>query len=222
MRNFIFFVFVVIFALATTASCQNQKNTTTTTVETTIREIGSEGFLIKKVIKGDTVWGYSDEVYGTGTQWRDIVAENQFLNEPGRIYYDEARQKWIVIIYPGEIVKIKGQIITPTFVSEEKTTTVTSETTGIPWWGWTLIAAGSAVILFFVIGMVGLSSFYKKGYPYCPPATTEDNSETTLLRKPVSMDYQTNLDGSFSLTSRGFGETTFSRDAEGRTTLSVR
>lgn len=199
------------------ASCQTKETTTTNVVKTTTKELRTEGFLVKKVIKGDTVWGYSDEVYGTGTQWRDIVAENPFLNEPGRIYYDQARQKWIVIIYPGEIVKIKGQIITPTFVSEEKTTTVTSETTGIPWWGWLLIGVGSIIALFFLIGSLGLCS-YHRNHPCYPPYCCEPS----YLGRPASMDYHAEPNGSFSLSSRGFGETTFSRDAEGRTTLSVR
>lgn len=219
MRNFISisFVFIVIFAVATMTSCQNQKNTTTTTIETTIREIGSGGFLVKKVIKGDTVWGYSQESYGTGIQWREIVKENPFLNEDGRIYYDQGRSKWIVLIYPGEQIRIRGQVVTPTFISEEKTTIVSSETTGIPWWGWLLIVVGSIIALFFLIGSLGLCS-YHRNRPYYPPYCCEPS----YLGRTASMDYQSCPDGGFSLTSRGFGETTFNRDANGRTSLSVR
>ncbi|NCU28509.1 MAG: hypothetical protein EOM85_02455, partial [Candidatus Moranbacteria bacterium] len=147
MRNFISLLLVALFAVVTMASCQTKNTTTKTVVKTTVKEIGTEGFLIKKVVKGDTIWGYSQETYGIGIEWREIVAENPFLNQPGRIYYDQTRSKWIVIIYPGEVVKIRGQFITPTFVSEEVTTTTNTETAGIPWWGWLcFIALGSTVI----------------------------------------------------------------------------
>lgn len=128
-------------------SCQNGSTTTTTVVKTTVKEMGTDGFLLKKVVNGDTIWGYSQETYGTGTEWRDIVAENPFLNQPGRVYYDQARQKWIVLIYPGETIRIKGQLVNPTFISEETTITTTPTKSGVPWWGWLcFIALGSTVI----------------------------------------------------------------------------
>ena len=203
------------------ASCQTQNSKTTTVVKTMVKEIGSEGFVLKKVVRGDTVWGYSDEVYGTGFQWRDIVAENPFLNEEGRIYYDQGRQKWIVLIYPGETVKIKGQVLSPTFVSEKTTTTTITETTGIPWWGWLLIAVGSAVVLFFLFGLIGLSSYHR----HCRPFglhSIDHCCDSPYLGRPTSMDYQSRPDGGMSLTSRGFGETTFTREADGSIHLAVR
>ena len=219
MRNLFSILFLALFSLAIT-SCQNKNTTTTTTVKTTVKEIGSEGFVLKKVVKGDTVWGYSDEVYGTGTQWRDIVAENPFLNEPGRIYYDQGREKWIVIIYPGETIKIKGLQVTPTFISEETTVTTNTEAVGIPWWGWMLIGVGSIVGLFFLVGTIGLFSFHRQ-QPYCS-RTTDNCCEPHCIGSPASMDFQSCSDGSFKLTSRGFGETIFNGDAKGETILSVR
>ena len=216
MKKFFIFFFVVVI-VATLFSCQTKTVDTKTVVKTTVKEIGSEGFILKKVVRGDTVWGYSDEVFGTGLQWREIVAENPFLKEPGRIYYDQARQKWIVIIYPGEIVKIKGQLVTPTFVSEETTTTTITETTGIPWWGWLLIGVGSIIALFFLIGSLGLCS-YHRNHPCYPPYCCEPS----YLGRPASMDYQSRPDGGMSLTSRGFGETTFTREADGSIHLAVR
>jgi len=176
MKKFFYFAVVAIVAILV-SSCQKQTTTIEKQVKTTVKEIGTEGFLIKEVIKGDTVWGYSEEVYGTGFSWRDIVAENPFLNEPGRIYYDQNRERWIVIIYPGESVIIKGQVITPTFTSEETTVTTTTETAGIPWWGWLLMSVGGIIIIFFLLGTVGLV-FYQKCYrpePACcyrPTPTT--------------------------------------------------
>ncbi len=204
------------------ASCQNKDTKTTTVVKTTVKEIGSEGFVLKKVVKGDTIWGYSDEAYGTGTQWRDIVAENPFLNEPSRIYYDQGREKWIVLIYPGEQIRIRGQVVTPTFISEETHVTTTTETVGVPWWGWLLIAVGSVVVLFFLFGLVGLSSYHRQCRPCGLHSIDHCCEPFYMVGRPASMDYQSCPDGGFSLTSRGFGETTFNRDANGRTSLSVR
>lgn len=202
------------------ASCQNKDTKTTTVVKTTVKEIGSDGFILKKVVKGDTVWGYSDEVYGTGFQWRDIVAENPFLSEPGRIYYDQELEKWIVLIYPGEQIRIRGQVITPTFISEETTVTTSTETVGIPWWGWLLIAVGSVIILFLIVGTTGLLSYHRQYRPCYPPSNYF--CEPPYLGRPASMDYQSRPDGGMSLTSRGFGETTFTREADGSTHLAVR
>lgn len=218
MKRFFLF-FIVIFTVAIMASCQTQTKTTKTTVKNTVKEIGTEGFLFKKVVRGDTVWGYSQETYGTGLRWRDVVKENPFLDEPGRVYYDQTRSKWIVIILPGEVIRIKGQFITPTFVSEETTTTTTTETEGIPWWGWLLVAVGSAIVLFFIFGIVGLFSFHRQCRPCCTPYC----SEPSCFGRPMSIEYQSEANsGCFSLTSRGFGETTLSRNADGRTNLMVR
>lgn len=162
MKKYFIFTFFVIFISFLFSSCGSSpaSTTTVTTIKTTITEPGSNGFVLKKVIKGDTVWGYSQETYGTGVEWRQIVAENPFLNQPGRIYYDQAKNKWIVLIYPGETIKIGGKYVSPTFISEETTTATTiNPSTGlasIPWWGWLLIIAS---ILFFV----WLFWFYRNG-----------------------------------------------------------
>lgn len=145
MKKF-YFAIVAIVAI-TLSSCQTKTVDTKTVVKTTVKEIGTEGFLIKKVVKGDTVWGYSQETYGTGVDWREIVKENPFLNQPNRVYYDKERAMWIVIIYPGESIRIRGQVVTPTFVSEETSTTTSTETVGVPWWGWlTYIGLGALVV----------------------------------------------------------------------------
>lgn len=164
MKKFVLLL-ILSFCLILVSCNQPIVTTTTVTTKTTVSEPGSGGFILKKVIKGDTVWGYSQEVYGTGIEWRSIVAENPFLNEPGRIYYDQARAKWIVVIKPGETIKIGGKYISPTFVSEETTTTITTQPpTGlasIPWWGWLLIVAGVALLvwLFWFYRGNGASAF---------------------------------------------------------------
>lgn len=154
MKKYLIISLVVIFT-SFLVSCTNQPVTTTTvtTVKTTMTEPGSNGFILKKVIKGETVWGYSQETYGTGVEWRQIVAENAFLSQPGRIYYDQARAKWIVLIYPGETIKIGGKYISPTFTSEETTTSTTTTpgtTNYTPLWI-SLAAIGGILLLALLI-----------------------------------------------------------------------
>lgn len=129
------------------------KNTTTT-----ITEPGTDGFLLKKqvVVHGNTVWGFTQKVYGTGTNWREVVSQNPFLQQPGRVYYDDAKKMWVVLIYPGEVLKLGGEVISPTYVVEETTTTTTVKTSDpnnsvIPWWGWVLIAA---LIIWLLLNLI--------------------------------------------------------------------
>lgn len=144
-------IFFVIFSFY---SCEKPVTTTVTTVATkiTMTEPGTNGFLISQeiVVRGNTVWGFSEKAYGTGMQWRDIVAQNPFLQRPGRVYYNKAKRMWVVKIYPGEVIRIGGDVIIPSCVFEETTNTV--ETTEspkpiIPWWGWLLIITAIAFII---------------------------------------------------------------------------
>lgn len=139
-------------------SCAKPVTTTVTTVttKTTLTEPGTNGFLISQeiVVRGNTVWGFSRESYGTGMQWRDIVAQNPFLQQPGRVYYNKDRKMWIVKIHVGEVVKIGGSIITPSCVVEE-TTTITKTTpvpeSVFPYLGLIPYAIVSILIIWFLI-----------------------------------------------------------------------
>lgn len=204
------------FSVVIVSSCQTKNTTTEKTVKVTTKEMGTEGFILKKVIKGDTVWGYSDEAYGTGLQWREIVAENPFLNESGRVYYDQEREKWIVIIRPGEIVKIKGQVLAPSFISEETTTTITTETIGIPCWGWLIIILGGIAFIFFLIGTIGLFSFHRNR-PYY-----ESRYHYHANCNYPSVNYRSSADGGISICSQGAGDFSFARRADGDTSFTVR
>ena len=136
-------VFAFVFCMLM-SSC-DQKVTTVTNTKTTFSTEPTGSFLIaKKVVKkGDTVWAYSKDHYGTGTKWRNIVEQNPFLNEPGRIYFDTALGEWIVVIKPGEELKIGNETVSPVFVVEEETKTVTkepaSELFSLPWLFWVII-----------------------------------------------------------------------------------
>lgn len=218
MKNFFSFLFVVAIVAITLSSCQTKTVDTKTVVKTTVKEIGTEGFLIKKVVKGDTVWGYSEEVYGTGVEWREIVAENPFLNQPGRVYYDQGREKWIVILFPGESIRIRGQVVTPTFSSEETTVTTTTETAGIPWWGWLLIAVGGIIFIFFLLGILGLLS-YQRQYKPRLIFLCEERQEPVVITPTINY---TATGGDRSAYIEGAKETTILHSSSGEVKITVR
>ena len=155
MKKYSYLMIVVISSFLFSSCNQQTTTTAVTTTKTTVTEPSSDGFIFKKVIKGDTIWGYSEEVYGTGFEWRQIVAENPFLGEHGRIYYDQAKGKWIVIIKPGEKIKIGGKYVSPTFISEEittkTTTTSSSSLDSVLWWEW-LCIIGCIAFLVWLFG----------------------------------------------------------------------
>ncbi|MBK5215288.1 MAG: hypothetical protein JJE53_00555 [Candidatus Pacebacteria bacterium] len=156
MRKIVFLTVAVMAFMI--SSCGNQPSskvvTTTTTTKTSISDMNGFTIKTKVVVKGETVWGYSEKEYGTGFKWREIIAMNPFLNAPGRIYFNPERKQWIVIIYPGEVVKIGNEILIPSYTVEETVTTTTStpikSDSGIPWWGWLLIGALIAFVVWLI------------------------------------------------------------------------
>lgn len=150
MKSFFYLMLIVITSVLLT-SCQNQ-TVTTEKVITTVTQLdnpGTDGFILK-VKKGDTVWDFSQKVYGTGFRWRDIVSQNPFLNEPGRV--EKRGDKWIVWIYPGEEIHIGDKVITASGNGQITETVKTTETTQtpipiVPWWGWLLIVISIALLV---------------------------------------------------------------------------
>lgn len=161
MKKFFVIFALVIFSLSFTSCNQSSNTTTTVTTETTITPEPdlTGGFYVKTqvVIKGNTLWGISKQNYGSGLKWRDIVKQNPFLDAPGRIYYDQSKKIWVALIYPGETLKIGGEVITPTYVVKETTTTTTTTeqptfVSIMPWWGWLLsLLALTGIITLFVL-----------------------------------------------------------------------
>ena len=155
------FLFLMLGSFACFTSCNQPQKTVTTVTTTTVTPIEpTNGFYVKSqvVFKGNTVWGISQKIYGTGFRWREIVAQNPFLSAPGRVYYNDSKKMWIVIIYPGEVLKIGGEVITPNYIVEvTKTTTTTNEKPAImpvaPLWMWllALIVAGIVVMIVLLI-----------------------------------------------------------------------
>ena len=141
MKSFLFLISVVLISFL--SSCQDQTVTTEKTVTTVIKldNPGTDGFVLK-VKRGDTVWDFSQKIYGTGFEWRKIIAQNPFLNEPNRI--EKKDGKWIVWIYPGEEIRIGDKVVTANGQGEITETTVTTTTTNPPqpsWpWYWFAVA----------------------------------------------------------------------------------
>lgn len=123
MKNI--FVLALIVVAGFLSSCQKPSDTTVTSQTVTY---SNQGFYVEQqtIINGDTVWGISEKVYGTGFQWRDIIALNPFLSGPDRLYYNPDRKMWIVRIYPGEVLNIGGQKVYPSCSYERTTITTTT------------------------------------------------------------------------------------------------
>jgi hypothetical protein len=164
MMKKIIFCAVAILAIMFTSCNQQVPQKTTTTVTTEKVTYSDQGFYVEQqtVVSGNTVWGISSKVYGTGLQWRDIIALNPFLNTPDRLYYNADRKMWIIRIYPGEVLNIGGQKVYPSCsyessITETTTEPVSSSSNIIPWWGWLIIVI---LVIAFILLMLNLFGIY--------------------------------------------------------------
>jgi hypothetical protein len=153
MKTNILISLIAMVAMAMVSSCSSYSSAeyeyfSYSSETQTAEQIGKNGFIIKTVKPGDTLWEYSEEIFGKGVEWREIRKENPFLDNPERTYYDQTRKMWIVIIYPGERIKIRGEEVSPTTSSSFcfSSHTITKEKTSIAWWGWVLIGVGAVSI----------------------------------------------------------------------------
>lgn len=192
MKKYLFVsLFVIIFSFLFSA-CNQTTTTAVTTTKTTVTEPGSDGFLISKqiVVKGNTIWGFSEKAYGAGFQWRDIIAQNLFLQQPGRVYYDDSRKMWIAKIYPGEVVKIGNEVITPSCSIEETVTTTTKESPigldSVSWWGWLAVIG---VLAFFV----WLFGFYRPGFLSNINTSNSSSAVHVNIRNGIDLDTRRTL-----------------------------
>ena len=125
--------------------------------ERTAESIERDGFILKMVKPGDTLWEYSQKIWGVGYRWEEILSENPQLT--GRLDYDKSTGMWVVIIYPGEIVRIGGKEISPSFSSRSDTTTTISSSyknekgSSVSWWVWVI---PSILIAIFAVGFIWL------------------------------------------------------------------
>lgn len=154
MKKIILISLIAVVAMAMVSSCSSYSSAeyeyfSYSSETQTAEQIGKNGFIIKTVKPGDTLWEYSEEIFGKGVEWREILKENPFLDNPERTYYDPGMKRWIVILSPGETVKIRGKAIHPSFTSSSSlfiNNFRTEEKTTVTWWGWVLIGVGAVSI----------------------------------------------------------------------------
>lgn len=160
MKNLILLLIAVI-AMAM-VSCQSYESISfsghsSEKTERTAESIERDGFILKMVKPGDTLWEYSQKIWGVGYRWEEILSENPQLT--GRLDYDKSTGMWVVIIYPGEIVRIGGKEISPSFSSRSDTTTTISSSyknekgSSVSWWVWVI---PSILIAIFAVGFIWL------------------------------------------------------------------
>jgi hypothetical protein len=146
-------IIVVLLAVVAMSSCQSYTSTSSSysysSEESEMSEnIGTDGFIVKP---GDTLWEFSKQIYGRGTEWREILKENPFLS--GRVELNKSTGKWIVTIYPGESIIVRGRVIYPSSSSASSASASATfsfhqeEKTSIAWWVWMLISIGGAALI---------------------------------------------------------------------------
>lgn len=161
MKNLAVSIIAVV-AMAMISSCQSYDSGTYSYYSSektdTNEQVEQNGFILKRVKPGDTLWEYSQEVYGTGYKWREILQENPFLT--GRLSYNSELGRHIVIIYPGERVIIGGKEIYPSFSSSSRSTTKTISSSyknekgvSVAWWTWVI---PSFLFLLVTVGVLWL------------------------------------------------------------------
>jgi len=149
-------VFTFVFVSCSSEPQTPEKKVTTTVSTTTAKADPGSYFLVKKEIrvkKGETVWGYAKVYYKDGFRWRDIVAQNPFLEEQGRIEVKK-NGECIVTIIPGETIRMGTEVVTPTSYTISETTTETTTTTpasapATPSWIWFLVGAVILAVIFY-------------------------------------------------------------------------
>jgi hypothetical protein len=162
MKNLAVSIIAVV-AMAMISSCQSYDSGTysyysSEKTDTNAEQVEQNGFILKRVKPGDTLWEYSEEVYGTGYKWGEILQENPHLI--GRLSYDSNRNLPVVIIYPGESVRIGGKEIYPSFSSSSRSTTKTISSSyknekgvSVAWWTWVI---PSFLFLLVTVGVLWL------------------------------------------------------------------
>ncbi len=162
MKNLLVSIIIAVVAMAMVSSCQSYESGSyshysSEKTETNAEQVEQNGFILKRVKPGDTLWEYSEEIFGKGVEWREILKENPHLI--GRLSYDSNRNLPVVIIYPDEIVKIGGKEIYPSFSSSTNSTTTISSSyrnekgVSVAWWTWVI---PSFLFLLVTVGVLWL------------------------------------------------------------------
>ena len=162
MKKIILISLIAVVAMAMVSSCQSYESGSYSHYSSekteNAEQVEQNGFILKRVKPGDTLWEYSEEVYGTGYKWGEILQENPHLI--GRLSYDSNLNLPVVIIYPGESVRIGGKEIYPSFSSSSRSTTKTISSSyknekgvSVAWWTWVI---PSFLFLLVTVGVLWL------------------------------------------------------------------
>lgn len=74
---------------------------------------------MKEVKYGDNTWDIAGELFYDNYRWSDLVKQNKFLQEPGRLYHDTASPYfWYCLIKPGEKL-VNYQPVQPQVINKD-------------------------------------------------------------------------------------------------------
>lgn len=156
MKKILFAIFVMVCFSILLVSC-NSKPAPQSLVEQQVTVTEPHFFyLVESLIeKGNTVWGRAKIYLGDGNRWREIIAKNKFMQEPGRVWKDSVTCTWYALIRPGEKLIIDSQEVNPVFVDivdapvqqniQQPADTFKINPTAI--WLWVWIIAGFLIIV---------------------------------------------------------------------------
>lgn len=151
------FLFSVLIVSLIVLSCKtNQDSVSVDSYETRI--VQPEFFYVVKdtVKSGHNTWDRAKVFYNDGFQWRHIVAENEFLQEPGRVWKDETTGVWYCLILPGEVLNIGEAQVNPVFkdtVVSKPVLPVEESTTDLSWLSWVFLISGLLLFAYFLYEM---------------------------------------------------------------------
>lgn len=189
MKKVLFFSFFVVILML---SCQTAPQSVLT--EKTVTVVQPQFFYLCKevVVNGDNCWNLAKVYLGIGLRWTDIIKQNPFMQEPGRVWKNEQTGIWYALIKPGETLIIGQTEINPTFVefidTPANSTPQKSEFLFLAspwWWFWLVIAIIILALLLAVVFNV-----------YRANNTTNNNSSASVhvnIRDGIDLDTRRTL-----------------------------
>lgn len=116
MKNLFFVAIMATMITFSLTSCS--KSSTDQLVEQQVTVTSPEFFYVvmQTVKDGDTVWDRAKVYFGSGLKWTDVVAQNEFLQKPGRVWQNKTDGRWYVLIYPGEKLIMGSTAVNPIFI----------------------------------------------------------------------------------------------------------
>lgn len=114
-------------------------------------------YVVKDTVKsGHNTWDRAKVFYNNGFEWRQIVKENEFLQEPGRVWKDETTGIWYCLILPGEVLNIGKAQVNPVFedtIVSKPVLPVEESTTDVSWLVWLFVFIGLLLLAYLIYSM---------------------------------------------------------------------